>query len=97
MKDKIKKFIRDESGVSFIEYVLVIAMLSLLIVIVRSYFNYYFIGEPGNPDRAGLARRLFSSSAQGLSDVNRGLVVYDGCDPSVTNVKAYDCDKIEAE
>lgn len=91
VKSKIRSFIKEEQGATLFEYLAILSVISVVIYAIGPLFKKFMVGTEENP---GFVDRLFTQSTEGLNDANKGLRVYDGCDPHITNVKAYDCDQL---
>ena len=90
----IKQLKKNEKGATLVEYMLILGVVALLMTAINPLFNYFFVGDPadGNP---GATVKLLDNHSMGLDDRSDGIIVYEGCDPSSTNVTTYQCDRLE--
>lgn len=82
---KLKKIIKDEKGVTLIEFVLIMATIGLLISILSPWFSYFMSGtaDAGESKDKGFVNNVLQSQTRGLSEEIDEVEVVPGCDTTL--------------
>ena len=88
----LRKTLKNEKGIAFIEGVWVILIFGLLIALLSPLFRNFLSGTEDEP---GFAGRIVESKTYGIDERNSDLVLSEGCDSSSSDVTYDECSALK--
>lgn len=88
---KLMEILKNQSGVSVIEFVLITSVIAAVIFVVGPSIKQAYFGVPGNP---GIGIRLIEQQTAGLDESSKNVTVLSGC-RTINNITEAACTKLQ--